>query len=100
MKAEQKAECFATAFSAKYALPQREINQYTPLPAGTGEQQNDDKVPFQKIIGEVMQDLDVESATGPDLIPTRLPKFCAGPLAKAMQMLAATILQSGIGRQR
>ena len=41
--------------------------------------------------------LEEDSATGPDLLPTNMPRECADVLAKPFRMLALLILEHGVG---
>ena len=45
---------------------------------------------------DVMEKLRVDSGTGPDLLPARILKFCAGGLAKPVLLLTMCILMTGV----
>ena len=91
--AEGKAKLLAKTFSAKYVLPEEERNEYTTL--NQHRLQPDWAVPSQHKALEVLTKLREESATGPDLLPTRLLHRCAAELAEPLHRLAERILETG-----
>eukprot|EP00973_Karenia_brevis_P018804 2576631-Karenia_brevis.AAC.1 len=45
---------------------------------------------------EALKTLRDDSATGPDLLPTRILKQCAGALALPVYLLAIAVLKTGV----
>ena len=91
--AKGKADLLAETFSEKNTLPEAEENCYTTL--AREEVQEDWEPTGQKTTEEVLDNLRDESATGPDLVPTRLLHHCARELAKPLHRLARRILETG-----
>ena len=92
--ANEKADCFAETFSRKNVMEALEINEYTGI-AIEHEAGADVRVPDMVVAVKLLQDLDESSATGPDLVPTRILKRCAGALAFPIWLLAVSILRHG-----
>ena len=90
-----KANLFATAFSGKNVLPDVALNDYTIVQRATWQQKLENKWSV-RIVCKILEALDVNSGTGPDMLPARILKFCAQELAVAVLKLAERILESGI----
>ena len=91
-----KADLLANTLCSKLKLPQATANEYAEI----SQQQVDWLHDRAKTITidaacKVMQALREDSATGPDLVPTRIIKKCAAALAIPVYLLAMTILKSG-----
>ena len=52
-------------------------------------------VPPEQEAANILRGLKEDSATGPDLLPTKMLRECADVLAKPFRMLALLILQQG-----
>jgi hypothetical protein len=89
-----KAELSAGTFNSKNVLPELVENEYTEL------QRNQ---PLQKTMKEwtesdvckVMLALDESNGAGPDLLPSKILKYCAKELAVPVLQLALLILEKG-----
>jgi hypothetical protein len=90
-----KANVFARAFSGKDVLPDVAINVYTTVQAATHQQKLENKWSVREVC-KTLEALDVNSGTGPDMLPARILKFCAEELAVAVLKLAERILETGI----
>ena len=87
---EAKAQLLANTFSAKYALNEECSNEYTALLELAGAE--DWEVPSVQDAESILKKLKEESATGPDGVPARVLRRCAGVLAKPFWALARKIL--------
>ena len=92
-QANDKANLFAKTFAAKYKLEKASDNEYSALEAQ--DAQLEWELPGQEAAEAVLKALDEESATGPDLVPTRFLHHCAAELAKPLHKLAGKILDTG-----
>ena len=99
MGAADKAELFKKTFAAKQYLPEAVVNEYSTLLHGPCRQDALGSVTAERV-KEVLEALRVDSATGPDLLPTRVLKQCAGALAAPVAGLAQRILKSGVWPQK
>ena len=90
-----KAKLFAEKFSSKYTLIAREQNQYSEI-VNTEHVQTIEPVPHEQQAAKVLRGLKEDSATGPDLLPTKILRECADVLAKPFRTLALLILQQGV----
>ena len=84
MGAADKAELFKKTFAAKQYLPVAVVNEYSALLQGPCRQEALGSVTAERV-KEVLEALRVDSATGPDLLPTRVLKQCADALALQLQ---------------
>ena len=91
--AKGKAELLAKTFSAKYVLPDEVTTCYSDLQKRPP--QANWQAPPESAALEVLTKLRDESATGPDLVPTRLLHHCAKALAELLHRLACRILETG-----
>ena len=91
--AGEKANVFAKTFAEKFILPGMTPNEYSELqfirPGATGQQVSADSA------HRVLMKLNEDSATGPDLLPTRILKVCADALCDPVSQLVQSILQWG-----
>ncbi len=110
MEAVAKADLFAKMFGEKYGLAGESENRFTTLCVSPYVQPSvlRDRVPggnahARGLLSEVDADsaqhalssLRVDSATGPDMLPTRVLRFCACALALPVARLASCILRTG-----
>ena len=91
-----KADLLASTLCTKYKLPNVVETDYTAIP----QEQVSWLIDRSQVLTvdaacKVMQSLREDSATGPDLVPTRIIKKCAYALAVPVYLLAMTILSSG-----
>ncbi len=94
MEASAKADLFAKTFSDKYTLRDAEENVFSTvvdLPA-TDHCEND---PTAEDAYNILHSLEEDSASGPDLLPTRILKHCAAQLAIPFAMLGHIIMREG-----
>ena len=91
-----KADVLATTLSSKYTLAERQSGEYSTI---QDERLNwlldRGKVLHPAAARDIMKALREDSATGPDMVPTRMIKRCADALAVPVYMLAMAILKSG-----
>ena len=91
--AGEKANVFAKTFAEKFILPGMTPNEYSDLqiirPRATVQQVSADSA------HRVLMKLNEDSATGPDLLPTRILKFCADALCDPVSQLVQSILRWG-----
>ena len=99
MDSEAKADVFVDTFEAKNEMIAEEFNEYTELEAPPdGEvfsRSGEHIMPGVEAVENQLQNLDEDSALGPDLLPTRLLKRCAHALAPAVRALMCAILTHG-----
>ena len=88
------ADLFAKAFSSKNVLPAVTVNDYTTFQRAS-RQQNLGRLWLVYEVCKILEALDVNSATGPDLLPARILKYCAQELAAPVLKLAERILKTG-----
>ena len=86
-----KANIFSETFSSKYELIQEEENEYTEICA-SDVQQTSGPLPSEEDAAKILCALRIDSATGPDLLSTRMLRECAGQIAKPFRTLAKSIL--------
>ena len=53
-------------------------------------------MPPEEAVAKIVQGLKEDSATGPDMLPTKMLRECADALAKPIRILALLILQQEI----
>ena len=94
LEPQEKANELERSFNAKNASTECELNDYTSL-----HLQNrlalDEHELTNDAADDVLRRLNVDSATGPDKLPTRVLKHCAPQLAKPLLLLARRILDTG-----
>ena len=88
-----KACLLAETFAAKFSLHPEQANEYTLLPACSSVPDWD--LPTKEKAEQLLKKLDEGSATGPDLLPTRLLHHCATELAEPLHRLAEAVLKKG-----
>ena len=94
LSSQEKANHFAEVFAAKCRLPAQAQGAYSEI-CQASVQQSLGPLPDDALAFEKLRELDVTSALGPDLLPTRLLRFCASALAKPVASLARRIIQMG-----
>ena len=91
--ARGKADLFVETFSAKYILHAAEENEYSFLAEATAVR-GGWSLPTEEQAKEVLKALRADSATGPDLVPTRLLKECADELAHPLLLSGQRIMET------
>ena len=71
-----------------------QLNRFSQMPS-KGTQMYSADMPTTPAANFVLAHLDTSSATGPDLLPTRILRECAAQLASPLQLLACRILKTG-----
>jgi hypothetical protein len=89
-----KAQLLEEAFAAKNQVPQKEQNAYTALTDNPVLPTYDNQL-SSDAAADVLTNLRADSATGPDLLPTRLLKRCSAQLATPLRLLGCRILETG-----
>ena len=89
-----KANLFAEKFAAKYSLITEEQNVYSYISQNTPVQLKE-PVPTEEVAAKILRGLQEDSATGPDMLPTRMLRECADVLAGPFRILALLILEQG-----
>lgn len=92
--ASDKANLFSRTFGKKYTLPAAENNEYSTLEESAGVSPTWAE-PKEEDAAATLKALNGRSATGPDLVPTRVLKECAAELAKPLETLARRVLEAG-----
>ena len=95
--AQDKAEHFADTFEGKFVLPAAVTNLYSEVRQETLEllpPTLDWNLLYSAVL-EALKNLREDSATGPDLLPTRLLKTCAEELATPVTTVVQRILLEG-----
>ena len=93
LDAEDKANCFASAFEAKNIMIDAEVNEYSEIPYVHSTFVC--SMPTIEATENALKTLDEDSALGPDMIPTRILKQCADALAPVLHKLIIAILTFG-----
>ena len=93
LEAEEKANCFVSAFEAKNIMIAEDLNEYSEIACVhpifyCGP-------PTVEATEKALASLDEDSALGPDLVPTRILKRWAKVLAPILHMLIVAILKFG-----
>jgi hypothetical protein len=96
LKAEGKATLFATTFVNKYHLAAERKNRYTRIEPHPFNEQKPLRPITDEAACKTLGNLDVDSATGPDQLPSRILKTCAKALAEPVRRLTCRILEAGI----
>ncbi len=91
---QQKANIFSKKFSAKYQLFPREDNRYSEIRTSERRQQCE-AMPSEEFAAKTLRSLKEDSATGPDLLPTKILRECAEQICTPFKILAVLILQHG-----
>ena len=88
----KKTDLLASTFAKKYVLGVTDDNSYSVLPEPCLGPPLQGVTPelFEKLLGK----LNVDSATGPDLLPSRILKALAGALQEPLHWLTKQILLS------
>ena len=80
--AMDKANLLATTFAEKFNVPAAEDDEYSVPRVDNHNVQAGTPIPSVEFAEHILQSLKVDSATGPDLLPTRILKACAKYLAE------------------
>ena len=89
-----KAELLAGTFNGKNVLPELVENEYTELQRNRTSQRIKGNW-TESDVCKVLLALDESSGTGPDLLPSKILKYCAQELAVPVLQLALQILEAG-----
>jgi hypothetical protein len=92
---EGKANCFADVFEKKNIMIEAEGNEYIEVIGGHAANSPFSVLPSIGATEKALNDLDEDSALGPDKLPTRILKRCAKALAPVLHMLILAILTHG-----
>ena len=96
LSASAKADLFAQSFSSKWRLDAPVLNEFSDLSiAFISPDRWGASVIRTRSARAVLGGLRQDSGTGPDLLPARVLKRCAGSLAVPVTKLARLILWSG-----
>ena len=95
MDPQSKADHLAEAFSAKFKLNAREVNDYTEIEESRYRSQGSLDTLTELKAETYLKNLRMDSATGPDELPTRILRECAKQLARPVAQLARKILEEG-----
>ena len=95
---EAKAKLFAEKFAAKYTLIPEEHNRYSDI-IKNAHVQLSEPVPPEDKAAKILRGMKEDSATGPDMLPTKILRECADVLAKPFRMMALLILHQGVWPQ-
>ena len=90
-----KADLLATTFASKFRIPPAEINEYSAISADSSSSYRSMNILRIRIAMKVLEKLDENSATGPDMLAARILKKCARVLAIPFCKLARAILRHG-----
>ncbi len=90
----EKASLLAETFTAKSRLPAEHVNEYTPISRSDAALSGFLRLRVRKV-RKILKDLDEQSATGPDLIPTIILRRCAAQLDLPITLLARLCLNKG-----
>ena len=94
LQSKDKASAFVDSFAAKNKMIGIEHNEHSDIGI-LQDQQADEAAPSVDDVRNVLEKLDVDSATGPDLLPARILKMCAAELADPVHKLVLSILRVG-----
>ena len=95
MTPDEKARELAATFREKCQLPVREDNAYSAIDECPGPPMSGFLRIRVRTVRKLLQKLDVNSGTGPDLIPARILKTLADELALPVTLLARKLLKDG-----
>ena len=95
MSPEERANELASTFQKKSELPPVETNAYTEICNEPREPQAGFLRIRVKTAYKKLRDLDEDSGTGPDLLPARILKRCAGELSLPVALLSRKLLAEG-----
>ena len=96
MDSSGKADHFAEIFQNKCKMLEEEINPFTDIAVAPHEQQMLDCSPIPDLAAKALLALKADSATGSDLVSTRILKECAASLALPLALLLSRILETGV----
>jgi hypothetical protein len=95
LDAKGKADLFAASFSAKFKLPAAERNEYSRLDVVPWRPQGNIERISDGVVEKTLLKLVCDSATGPDLLPSKILKECAAALVAPIRDLVNQILEEG-----
>ena len=90
-EAKATADLFAVSFNGKNVLPDEVVNAYTSIQRIT-QQQKVGRPWSESEVCIVLEALDENSGAGPDMVPTRILKYCAKELSVPILKLVRLIL--------
>ena len=93
MEPQGKPDVFANTFQDKYKLPDTEVNKYSELEQTVRE--STVQKPTVEAVCQVLGKMQEHSATGPDLLPSKILKVCAAQLAEPIRRLVYRMLDTG-----
>ena len=85
----------AESFTGKFVLPDSVANEYSFIESCPNGQRAPKDLTVTET-REILADLDEQSGTGPDLLPSKILKVCGDQLAQPVRRLVALILNVGI----
>ena len=94
-EARGKADLLAEGFTGKFVLPDSVANEYSFIESCPNGQRAPKDLTVTET-REILADLDEQSGTGPDLLPSKILKVCGDQLAQPVRRLVALILNVGI----
>ena len=92
---DAKAKLFAEKFTAKYTFIPEEQNRYSEIIKSANVQILEPVQP-EDAAAKILSGMKEDSATGPDLLPTKMLRECADVLAKPCRKLALLIIKQGV----
>ena len=95
MEAQEKADLFASTFQAKCKLTAVERNEFSCLADLLEESEFELGVLQLEDSKSILGKLEEDSATGPDMLPTKILKRMANVLALPFLLLAQCIISTG-----
>ena len=97
-----KANALSSCWQAKSVLPP----EVTPVQNGNAQASNAEEGPprrlsdfmvlRQRVAKAVLKNLNVDSGTGPDLVPSRILKYCANELCLPLILLCRIVVNTGV----
>ena len=85
-----EANLLARTFGSKNVLPEQATNEYSDLERKAGSQKQLRTLQVEEVT-KILEGLDENSGTGPNLLPTRILKNCAAHLAYPILQFALLI---------
>ena len=90
-----KADEFVASLASKFVLPVAHVNDYSEIEPSSYRGQAMLPPTTQNDCAEVLRKLDIDSGTGPDLLPARILKVCYEQLSLPVFLLFLRILETG-----
>lgn len=95
MDAHGKSVQMASCFSSKFGLRPAQFNEFSAIPPAHSRQEVFLK-PTAACAEQVLKELRVDSATGPDGIAARVLQNCSHVLAEPISVLAGRVADTGV----